>query len=52
MAEAKCTMLEFWVTEKSSVRRSHLGLVTQKTDLRHLRNVYGILKKRIRWFWG
>lgn len=49
MSEAKCTMLELLITEKSSVR-SHL--VAQRPDLWHLRNAFGIPKKRIRWFWG
>ena len=44
---------ELLITEESSIRRSHLSLVTQRPDLRHLRNGSWTSKKgmrRIRWF--
>lgn len=53
MSKVKCTMPELLITEESSIRRNHLSFVTQRLDLRHLRNEFWFSKKnmkRIRWF--
>ena len=48
MSEVKYTMPELLITEKLSIRRSHLSLATQRLDLRHLRNGSWTSKKDMR----